>query len=145
MPILSSGIVGLAGHAQHVGVQEAVNSQPLIRVRFANAKGGSRGWHDVGSSLNCSIKPRSQPESERKAARQAEREQNAAIRRAEQAQRAGERAAAQRARADAAEQKRLEKEAREAHIAAMEAEVERRNSELSERYAAIDSTACRDP
>jgi restriction system protein len=74
-----------------------------------------------------------------KAARQAEREQNAAIRRAEQEQRAAERAAAQRVRADAAEQKRLEKETREAHIAEMEAEVERLNSELSESYAAIDS------
>ena len=50
-----------------------------------------------------------------------------------------ERAAAQKVRADAAEQKRLEKEAREAHVAAMEAEVERRNAELSESYAAIDS------
>lgn len=74
-----------------------------------------------------------------KTAQQAEREQNAAIRRAEQARRASERAAAQRSRADAAEQKRFEKEARETHIAAMEAEVERRNSELSEMYAAIDS------
>jgi len=74
-----------------------------------------------------------------KAARKAEQEQNAAIRRAEQARRANERAAAQRVRADAAEQKRLEKEAREAHVAAMEAEVERRNSELSEMCAAIDS------
>jgi len=74
-----------------------------------------------------------------KAARKAEQEQNAAIRRAEQARRANERVAAQRVRADAAEQKRLEKEAREAQIAAMEAEVERRNSELSEMYAAIDS------
>jgi restriction system protein len=74
-----------------------------------------------------------------KAARKAEQEQNAAIRGAEQARRANERAAVQRVRADAAEQKRLEKQAREAHIAAMEAEVERRNSELSEMYAAIDS------
>jgi restriction system protein len=74
-----------------------------------------------------------------KAARQTEREQNAALRRAEQAQKASQRAAAQQSRADAAEQKRLEKEAREAHIASMEAEVERRNSELSETYAAIDS------
>jgi len=74
-----------------------------------------------------------------KAAWKAEQEQNAAIRRAEQTRRANERAAGQRVRADAAEQKRLEKEAREAHIAAMEAEVERRNSELSEMYAAIDS------
>jgi len=74
-----------------------------------------------------------------KAARRAEQEQNAAIRRAEQAQKANERAAAQRARASAADQKRLAKEAREAHVAAMETEVERRNSELSEMYEAIDS------
>ena len=74
-----------------------------------------------------------------KAARQAEREQNAAIRKAEQAQRAMERGALQEARADAANQKRMEKEAREAHVAAMEAEVERRNAELAESYEAIDS------
>lgn len=74
-----------------------------------------------------------------KAARKAEQEQNAAIRGAEQARKANERAAAQRARASAADQKRLAREAREAHVAAMEAEVERRNSELSEMHDAIDS------
>ena len=58
---------------------------------------------------------------------------------AEQARKANERAATQRVRADAAEQKRLDKQAREAHLAEMEAEVERRNSDLSEMYAAIDS------
>jgi restriction system protein len=73
------------------------------------------------------------------AAKRAEQAQNAAIRQAEQARRANERASAQRVRANAAEQKRLEKVAREAQVAAMEAEVERRNSELSEMYAAIDS------
>ena len=74
-----------------------------------------------------------------KAARKAEQEQNAAIRRAEQAQKANERATAQRARATTADQKRLAREAREAHVAAMEAEVERRNSELSAMHDAIDS------
>ena len=74
-----------------------------------------------------------------KEAKRAEQAQNAAIRQAEQARRANERASAQRVRANAAEQKRLEKAAREAHIAAMEAEVERRNSELTDMYAAIDS------
>ena len=74
-----------------------------------------------------------------KAARRAEQAHNAAIRQAEQARKANERAAAQRVRADTAEQKRLEKQAREAHIAEMEAEVERRNAELSATYAAIDS------
>ena len=58
---------------------------------------------------------------------------------AEQARKAEERADAQHARASAADQKRLAKEAREAHVAAMEAEVERRNIELSQLYAAIDS------
>lgn len=72
-------------------------------------------------------------------AREAERARNAAIRRADQAQKADERAAAQLARADVADQKRLAKEAREAHVAAMEAEVGRRNLELSQGYEEIDS------
>jgi hypothetical protein len=46
---------------------------------------------------------------------------------------------AQLARSDAADQKRLAKEAQEAHLASMAAEVERLNSELSQRYEAIDS------
>lgn len=74
-----------------------------------------------------------------RAAQKAEQAHNAANRRAEQAQKADERAAAQLARASVADQKRLETQAREAHIAAMEAEVKRRNSELSEVYLAIDS------
>src|SRR5665648_147561 len=72
-------------------------------------------------------------------AREADRALNAANRRAEQAQKADERAAAQLARASAADQKRLAKEARKAHVAAMEAEVERRNFELSQGYDEIDS------
>jgi restriction system protein len=43
------------------------------------------------------------------------------------------------ARADAAEKKRMEKEARESHIAAMEAEVDERNKKLEDDYAQIDS------
>lgn len=74
-----------------------------------------------------------------RAAQKAEQAQNAAIRRAEQARKANERVAAQRARASAADQKRLAREAREADVAAMETEVERRNSELSEMHHAIDS------
>ncbi|MCZ7556095.1 MAG: hypothetical protein M5R41_06815 [Bacteroidia bacterium] len=61
------------------------------------------------------------------------------VREAERAQKARERLAAQMARASAADQKRLEKEAREEHIAEMEEEAEIRNSELAEVYEAIDS------
>lgn len=74
-----------------------------------------------------------------RAAREAERKRKAAIAEAERARKADERAAQQLARANAAEQKRLAKEAREAHAGAMEAEVERRNLELSQTYDAVDS------
>jgi restriction system protein len=47
--------------------------------------------------------------------------------------------AAEAARASAAELKRLEKETREAHVAAKEAEVEERNKKLEEDYSEIDS------
>lgn len=73
-----------------------------------------------------------------RAQRAAVREHNAAVRRAEYARRAAERAQAQFARASAADRKRLEKEARQTHIAAMEAEVEERNLKLAEVYAEID-------
>jgi restriction system protein len=43
------------------------------------------------------------------------------------------------ARANAAEKKRMEKEARESHVAAMEAEVEEKNKKLEDDYAQIDS------
>lgn len=72
-------------------------------------------------------------------AREAERKRKAAIAEAERTRKADERAALQFARANAAEQKRLAKEARETHIGAMEAEVERRNLELSQVFHAIDS------
>lgn len=74
-----------------------------------------------------------------RAAREAERVRKSAIAEAERARKADERAALQFARANAAEQKRLAKVALEAHVAAMEAEVERRNLELSQEYEAIDS------
>ena len=66
-------------------------------------------------------------------------QRSARYRQPEQARKAEERAAAQLARASAADQKRLAKEAREAHVAAMEAEVERRNLELAQMYEEIDS------
>jgi len=74
-----------------------------------------------------------------RAQRVAVREHNAAIRRAEQAKRATENVRAQLSRASAAERNRLEKEAREAHFADMEAEAEERNLKLTEVYAEIDS------
>lgn len=72
-------------------------------------------------------------------AREAERAQNAANRAAEKAKREQERAATQKARADEADQKRCAKEARDAHVAEMEAEVKKKNTELSEVYDSIDS------
>lgn len=70
--------------------------------------------------------------------REAARQHAAAIRHLEQTQRAEERARSQLAKAKAAELKRLEKEAKEAHLAAREAEVEERNQALAETYAEID-------
>ena len=80
--------------------------------------------------------------------REAARDHAARGRHLEQIQPAAERARVRFSKADAAERKRLEKEAREAHIAAKEAEVEERNQELSDIYADIDmlleSTLSRD-
>lgn len=80
------------------------------------------------------------------AAREAERQQrarvaahNAAVRQAEQARKAEERARAAALRASEQERRRLEKEAAAAHVAAMEAEVEERNTEVAEIYEEIDS------
>jgi restriction system protein len=82
----------------------------------------------------------------RLAAREAERRQRAAARehaaaarRAEQARKADERARAQAARAEEADRKRMEKEAEAAHLAARQAEVEERNSELVEIYDELDN------
>lgn len=77
-------------------------------------------------------------ENERRA-REAERARNAMIRAEERARKADERVAAQLARADVASQKQLAKKAREAHIAAREAEVESRNLELTQIHEEIDS------
>ncbi|HSH60828.1 MAG TPA: hypothetical protein VK988_14565 [Acidimicrobiales bacterium] len=74
-----------------------------------------------------------------RAQRAAVREHEAAIRRAEQARRAAERAQAQYGRATEAERKRLDKEVRNAHVAAMEAEVEGSNLALAEAHSEIDS------
>jgi len=74
-----------------------------------------------------------------RAEREEERARKAAIRETERARKAEERAAKQKSRADAAEKKRLEKEAREAHIASMEAQVEQKNLELAQAYEEIDT------
>lgn len=71
--------------------------------------------------------------------RTAAREHNAAVRLAEQARKASERAWQHAANAAAATRKQLEKEAKEAHIAAMEADVEERNTQLAEIYDDIES------
>ena len=63
----------------------------------------------------------------------------AAVREADQAKKSSERAQTQLAKAVDAERKRLEKEAREAHIANMEAEVVQRNTQLEQIYSDIDS------
>ena len=63
----------------------------------------------------------------------------AAVRRTEQAKKASERAQIQLAKAADSERKRLEKDAREAHIKAMEADVLQRNEELEEVYGEVDS------
>jgi len=82
----------------------------------------------------------------RQAANERERQEKQAIknhlsmvRHAEQAKKAEDRAVAQLAKATDAERKLLEKAAREAHIAAMEAEVLQRNGNLAAVYEEIDS------
>jgi len=74
-----------------------------------------------------------------RAERAAVREHEASLRRVEKAQRTFEKMQAQMARASETDRKRLEKEAREAHVAAMEAQVEERNLKLAEVYAELDS------
>lgn len=74
-----------------------------------------------------------------RADREAVRRHAAAVREAEQTRKASERAQAQFARATEAERKRAEKEAREAHLASMEAETIERNGKLEEIYEEIDS------
>ena len=77
-------------------------------------------------------------ENERRA-RQSAREHAALTRRVEQARKAESRAQAQLAKSDAAERKLREKEAQEAHVEAMLADVEERNQQLAEVYEDIDT------
>jgi len=74
-----------------------------------------------------------------RAQRVAVREHQAAVRFSEQTRKAEQRMRAEMERADSAEKKRLEKEAKESHIAAMEAEVEEKNKKLEDDYSQIDS------
>ena len=62
----------------------------------------------------------------------------AAVKKHEQAQRAHEKALAQAAKADAAERKRLEKLAADAHVEAMNAEVEGKNAQLAEAIEELE-------
>ena len=71
--------------------------------------------------------------------RQAVRDQAAYVRRTEQARKAAVRLQTQVAKTAEAERKRLEKETKEAHLEAMEAEVDERNRKLTEIYEEIDS------
>jgi restriction system protein len=77
-------------------------------------------------------------EQERRA-RQSAREHAALTRRVEQARKAESRAQTQLAKADAAQRKLREKEAQEAHVEAMLADVEERNQQLAEDYEDIDT------
>ncbi len=71
--------------------------------------------------------------------REAQRARAGAIREAERTRRAEERARDQWSRATAADKKRLAREARDAHVAAMEAEVLEKNLELAQVYDELDS------
>src|SRR4051812_41783886 len=71
--------------------------------------------------------------------RQAVRDHTALIRRTEQARKAAERAQKLLTTSLAAERKRLEKEAKQAHLNVMEAEVDQRNGDLAEIDDEIDS------
>ena len=66
------------------------------------------------------------------------REHNDVIRRAEQARKAEDRANKRATQAALVDQKRLEKEAKAAHVVAMEADVEERNFELASIYDEIE-------
>lgn len=71
--------------------------------------------------------------------RESVRNQGAVARNLEQSRRAAERAYIQFSKAQAAEQKSLEKAARAANVTAKEAEVEQRNAELADMYSDIDT------
>jgi restriction system protein len=74
-----------------------------------------------------------------RAQREAERAHKAAVRHAEQTRKAEERAANQAARAAQADRKRMAKEAKAAHVAARQAQVDRLNAEITEINDEIDS------
>lgn len=74
-----------------------------------------------------------------RARQEAYRRHIASARQAEQTKKASERAQAQLVKATGSERKRLEKDAREAHVAAMEAEIFERNGKLEQIYEEIDS------
>jgi restriction system protein len=74
-----------------------------------------------------------------RAQRAAERERLAAGRRAEQARKAEARSAQQLTRGREQERRRLEKEAKEAHVATQMAVVDEKNAELAEMYHEIDT------
>lgn len=76
---------------------------------------------------------------EERARKAEERALQASFREAEREKKADEREAARIAREREAERKRLERETREAHRVAMEAEVVRLNVELSDRLGEVDS------
>lgn len=71
--------------------------------------------------------------------RAAAREHAAAVRRAEQLAKAEQRAALQLERANEADRKRLEKEAREAHVASQQAEADKLNAALAAIYDGLDN------
>ena len=91
----------------------------------------------VLSALNQSMRAMEREALRRQ--RAAVREHTAAIRRAEQAQKAEERANKMAAQAALADRKRLEREAKARHIAAMQADVEERNTGLA---SVSDDIAC---
>jgi hypothetical protein len=72
-------------------------------------------------------------------ARQSARAHATLVRRAEQARNAESRARVLLAKADTADRKRREKEAAEAHVEAMLADVEERNEQVAEVYEEIDT------
>lgn len=71
--------------------------------------------------------------------RAAAREHAAAVRKAEQLAKAEQRAAVQLERANEADRKRLEKEARDAHVASQLAEADKLNAALAAIYDALDN------
>jgi len=88
------------------------------------------------AEINHQMKVAAREAEKRQRAR--EREEAAALRKLEQARKAEERAMAKAARAEAAELKRLQKEAKDAHVAAVMAEAEAMNAELEARREELE-------